>query len=257
MALSFRPIRPEDDAAVAAIIRTVMPEFGADGPGFALHDPEVDFMSRAYAAPGAAYCVVVDEAGRVLGGGGVAPLQGGEPGVCELKKMYFLKEARGGGMGERLLRHLLDVAQALGHRTMYLETLSGMDAAMRLYERVGFRRLCAPMGATGHGGCDTWYAKELTEAPCPITVDWSRIASPSELWESLLHQSGAPEWHGRNLNALRDSWVRGDINRSGPPYAFRFLNRGQAQPALAELADAVLEIARESVREQGGSCAED
>ena len=30
--LIVRPIRPEDDAAVAGIIRAVMPEFGADGP---------------------------------------------------------------------------------------------------------------------------------------------------------------------------------------------------------------------------------
>ena len=36
---TLRPITPADDAAVANIIRTVMPEFGAGGPGFAIHDP--------------------------------------------------------------------------------------------------------------------------------------------------------------------------------------------------------------------------
>ena len=159
--LSFRPIRPEDDLAVAAIIRAVMPEFGAGGPGFAIHDPEVDHMSVAYGAPGAAYFVVETAAGRVIGGGGVAKLDGGEPGVCELRKMYFLRAARGTGMGEKLLRHCLSVAKELGYTTCYLETLTGMDAAMHLYEKVGFRKLCAPMGATGHGGCDRWYAREL------------------------------------------------------------------------------------------------
>lgn len=159
--LSFRPIRPEDDAAVAAVIRTVMPQFGADGPGFAIHDPEVDGMRAAYSVPGAAYFVVEAEDGRVIGGGGIARLEGGEPGVCELRKMYFLDEARGLGMGEKLLRHCLSVATELGYQTCYLETLSGMDAAMRLYEKLGFKKLCAPMGATGHGGCDRWYAREL------------------------------------------------------------------------------------------------
>ncbi|MBS1785699.1 MAG: GNAT family N-acetyltransferase, partial [Acidobacteria bacterium] len=110
MNLSFRPIRPEDDAAVAALIRTVMPEFGADGPGFALHDAEVDAISAAYSKPGAAYFVVVDDADRILGGGGFAPLAGSEDGAeastCELRKMYFLKDIRGTGMGEKLLRHL-------------------------------------------------------------------------------------------------------------------------------------------------------
>ncbi len=159
--LTFRPIRPEDDAAVAAIIRRVMPEFGADGPGFAIHDPEVDHMSTAYSAPGAAYFVVVGEQDRVVGGAGIAALEGGEPGVCELRKMYFLPETRGQGMGETLLRHCLTVAQGLGYRTCYLETLSGMDQAIRLYGKLGFQPLCSPLGRTGHGGCDHWFAREL------------------------------------------------------------------------------------------------
>ncbi len=159
--LRFRPIEPRDDAAVAAVIRTVMPEFGADGPGFAIHDPEVDHMHQAYAAPGAAYFVVVDETDQVVGGGGVAALEGGGPGVCELRKMYFLPEARGLGLGEALLRHCLAVAGELGYRTCYLETLTGMDQALKLYGKLGFRPLCAPLGRTGHGGCDHWFAREL------------------------------------------------------------------------------------------------
>ena len=159
--LTFRPIRPEDDASVAAIIRVVMPEFGADGPGFAIHDPEVTAMSAAYSVAGAIYFVVETPDGRVIGGGGIAKLEGGCDGVCELRKMYFLPEARGTGMGEKLLRHCLSGAKDLGYKTCYLETLTGMDAAMRLYEKVGFQKLCAPMGATGHGGCDRWFAREL------------------------------------------------------------------------------------------------
>ena len=160
--LSFRPIQPEDDAAVAAIIRKVMPEFGADGPGFALHDPEVAHMAAAYSVPGAAYFVVAAEDGRLLGGGGVAKLEGGAEGICELRKMYFLPEARGQGAGEALLRHCLEVAKELGYRTCYLETLTGMDQAIRLYLKLGFQPLCVPLGRTGHGGCDRWFSRELT-----------------------------------------------------------------------------------------------
>ena len=158
--LTLRPITPADDDAVAAIIRKVMPSFGAQGPGFALEDAEVDWMSRAYAGPRAAY-FVVERDGRVLGGGGIGPLAGAADDVCELRKMYFLPEARGHGCGERLLRHCLDRARDLGYRTCYLETLTGMDAAIALYEKLGFRRLAAPMGATGHHGCNRWYALEL------------------------------------------------------------------------------------------------
>ena len=38
--LRIRPIEARDDAAIAAIIRSVMPEFGACGSGFAINDPD-------------------------------------------------------------------------------------------------------------------------------------------------------------------------------------------------------------------------
>jgi putative acetyltransferase len=157
---SIRPIRDDDDAAVAAIIRAVMPEFGAVGDGFAINDPEVDWMSRAYDAPRSAYFVVERE-GVVLGGGGVAPLEGGPDDTCELRKMYFLPAARGLGAGSAMMARCLDAARGFGFTRCYLETLCGMDAAMKLYDRSGFRRIDAPLGATGHGGCNTFYLRDL------------------------------------------------------------------------------------------------
>ncbi len=156
----IRSIRADDDAAMAAVIRTVMPEFGATGSGFAISDPEVDWMSRAYAAPRHAY-FVLERDGRVLGGAGVAPLAGGDADVCELRKMYFLPEARGSGAGAAMMARCLDAARGFGFTRCYLETLTGMDAAMRLYERSGFRRIDAAMGATGHGGCNRFYLLDL------------------------------------------------------------------------------------------------
>ena len=156
----IRPIRAGDDAAMADVIRTVMPEFGATGSGFAISDPEVDWMSRAYAAPRHAY-FVLERDGRVLGGAGVAPLAGGGADVCELRKMYFLPEARGSGAGAAMMARCLDAARGFGFTRCYLETLTGMDAAMRLYERSGFHRIDGPMGATGHGGCNRFYLLDL------------------------------------------------------------------------------------------------
>jgi putative acetyltransferase len=156
----IRPIRSEDDAAIAAIIRTVMPEFGATGCGFAINDPEVDWMSRAYAQPRCAY-FVVEQDGVVVGGAGIAPLEGGDGATCELRKMYFLPQARGRGAGAAAMQRCLQAARDAGFRRCYLETLGGMDAAMKLYERSGFTRIDGPMGATGHGGCNTFYLRAL------------------------------------------------------------------------------------------------
>jgi len=158
--IEIRPIEPRDDAAVAAIIRAVMPEFGADGPGFAIHDAEVDGMYEAYARPRRAY-FVVERNGVVLGGGGIAPLENAEPDVCELRKMYFLPEARGIGAGKAMMQRCLDAARALGFERCYLETLTGMDSAQALYQRSGFTPLSAPMGGTGHFSCDRFFIRDL------------------------------------------------------------------------------------------------
>jgi putative acetyltransferase len=158
--LAIRPIEARDDVAIASIIRTVMPEFGAVGRGFAINDPEVDWMSRAYAQPRSAY-FVVERDGVVLGGGGIAPLDGGEEDICELRKMYFLPQARGQGAGAALMERCLDAGRGFDYRRCYIETLGGMDAAMKLYERSGFQRISAPLGATGHGGCNTFYLRAL------------------------------------------------------------------------------------------------
>lgn len=157
---TIRPIEARDDAAIAAIIRTVMPEFGADGPGFAIHDAEVDAMSIAYARPRSAYFVIEID-GEVLGGAGVAPLDGGDADVCELRKMYFLPALRGLGAGRAAIARCVAAAREFGFRRCYLETLTGMDAAQRLYVANGFERIDRAMGSTGHHGCNRFYLREL------------------------------------------------------------------------------------------------
>jgi putative acetyltransferase len=156
----IRPIEPRDDAAMAAIIRYVMPEFGADGPGFALHDAEVDTLSAAYAQPGRAYFVVESE-GEVVGGAGVAHLEGGDDDLCELRKMYFLPAGRGLGAGSAMMTCCLEAARRLGYKRCYLETLTGMDSAQALYGRFGFMPLEAPLGGTGHFSCDRFFLRDL------------------------------------------------------------------------------------------------
>ncbi len=161
-----RAVRPSDRAGLASLIRTVMPEFGASGPGFAILDPEVDDMPAAYRAARCEYHVVSragdrKRAGTVLGGGGFAPLAGGDEATCELRKMYFLPELRGLGLGQALLERCLSGARRAGFRRMYLETLTNMTHARSLYEKNGFVRLEAPLGATGHYGCNAFYARDL------------------------------------------------------------------------------------------------
>ena len=161
MSFVIRPIEARDNQVIAHIIRTVMPEFGADGPGFAIHDAEVDHMSDSYSAPRSAYFVVELE-GRVLGGGGVAPLTGDSTGlICELRKMYFLPELRGLGAGKALINRCIEAARTFGFKQCYLETLEHMAAARKLYQANGFVEITKPCGNTGHFSCDRFYQLEL------------------------------------------------------------------------------------------------
>ena len=125
-----------------------------------IHDPEVATMSAAYAVPGRAY-FVVERNGAAAGGGGIAKLEGSDPDLCELRKMYFLSSLRGLGAGTALMRRCLDAARSLGYRRCYIETLTGMDTAQTLYLKSGFTPLCAPIGSTGHFACDRYFIRTL------------------------------------------------------------------------------------------------
>ena len=152
---------PGDNTQVAEIIRTVMPEFGASGAGFAIHDREVDDMFLAYSGPRCSYFVCEID-GRIIGGGGIAPLQGGDENTCELKKMYFLPEGRGKGLGQIVLKKCIKAASEKGFRYCYLETFNTMQDAMKLYEKNGFIKIPGALGNTGHFACDTFYQLDLS-----------------------------------------------------------------------------------------------
>lgn len=156
----LRPIQKEDNQAMAHVIRTVMPEFGACGPGFAINDAEVSSMFEAYSLDRCRYFVVCEE-NRIVGGAGVAPLEGGEVQMCELRKMYLMPGTRGKGLGRKLMEACLKAAGEMGYKRCYLETLTNMIQARSLYEKNGFKPLPKPMGNTGHTGCNCWYLKEI------------------------------------------------------------------------------------------------
>jgi putative acetyltransferase len=161
----IRPIEPGDDPAVARLIRTVMPEFGAAGPGTAFHDAEVSAMSQAYSRPGWRYFVAVDGAGELLAGAGIAPLPEADGETAELRKMYAHAAARGLGIGRALLEVCLGAAREHGYRRVYLETLPQMGAAQALYRKLGFQELAQRRGETGHHACGLYFQRELEPRP--------------------------------------------------------------------------------------------
>ena len=156
----IREVLEKDNTALAAVIRRVLVDIGVPKIGTAYADPELDYMHKTYLKEKAAY-FVLEEKGIIIGGAGIAPLEGGEPTVCELQKMYFLEEARGKGLGEKMIDHCLDYARKEGFELCYIETLPYMKAAQKLYIKKGFEYIDGPMGTTGHTSCNIWLTKRL------------------------------------------------------------------------------------------------
>ena len=78
--------------------------------------------------------------GAAAASGAFHPLAGE---CCEIKLMYARPAFLGNGLGLRILEELLARARKAGYRLARLETATFMRAAIRTYERAGFRR-CAP-----------------------------------------------------------------------------------------------------------------
>jgi putative acetyltransferase len=158
--IQIREIQKQDNAQIAAVIREVFISDNYPKTGTAFADAQLDFMFEAYDNPRAAY-FVVEENGKIIGGGGVSQLENSTENICELQKMYFLQEARGKGIGLQMIEKCLDKATEFGYEKCYLETLPEMLAAQSLYKKVGFEYLCEPLGNTGHTTCPVWMLKNL------------------------------------------------------------------------------------------------
>ncbi|EOX4213164.1 GNAT family N-acetyltransferase [Vibrio cholerae] len=160
MRVEIVPIRPEFDAEICQIIQSVGAEFGAIGKGFGPSDAEVLAMSQYYREQDrSAYFVALLE-GKVVGGGGIAPFAG-HADLCELKKLFLLPTSRGHGVGRALSEHCLNFAKQQGYAKCYLDTLSSMTQAVKLYQQLGFEHLTQPMAGTEHNGCNVWMLKSL------------------------------------------------------------------------------------------------
>ena len=77
------------------------------------------------------------------------------------RTLTFYPEARGYGLGQQLVKKCLEKAKQLGYQICYLETVTRMKQANKLYEKLGFQLLSQPMGSTGHSACDRQFAKQI------------------------------------------------------------------------------------------------
>lgn len=153
MSVLIREIEAKDNRAVADLIRKVLIEFDVPKVGTAYADTALDQMYESYQAKEKGIYFVIEEDGVIIGSAGVCQLDNYIGPVCELQKMYFLKQARGRGFGAQMMQKCLDTAKSLGFEKCYLETMPQMEAAQVLYRKTGFEYIDGPIGDTGHHSC--------------------------------------------------------------------------------------------------------
>ena len=156
----LREATADDSAAIRAVVVAVMDEYGLSSD-LELNDADLRDLAGSYRGRGGSFRVVTSIEGDVVGCGGLYPVDERE---AEIRRMYLLPEARGLGIGRRLLEELISLAKERRFERVVLETASVLKEAISLYRKRGF--VPTPLRGAALRQCDQAYALQLgSDAP--------------------------------------------------------------------------------------------
>ncbi len=158
--MRIREIQFNDNSQIESIIKSIFIELQLPLTGTVYEDVETTQMFESYQEEKAVY-FVMEAGGEVKGGAGIKALDSKDTSICELQKMYLSHEIRGKGFSKQLLEVCLKAAKKMGYTQCYLETLSELKTAQKLYKQYGFEYLETSMGNTGHSSCGVRMIKTL------------------------------------------------------------------------------------------------
>lgn len=142
--IEIRPIREHEIPEAKRVIFTVAFELfgGADTLEESIAKfsaqgklAEIDEFQKNYFDNGGTFLVTV-LGNRIIGTGAIKYL---EEGVCEIKRMWLLREYHGQGYGYQMMQRLLSVARESGYSVVRLETDPIVQTrAVNFYKKIGF-----------------------------------------------------------------------------------------------------------------------
>ena len=132
MAFEFRRGRA-DEPPGRELLRELIDFFDATYPGRAARPGSVT-TAEEMVPPHGAFLVGYED-GRPIAIGGVRRL---DDGVCEIKRMYVVPEARSRGAGRALLQALEDAARELGYARVRLDAGPEQTHSRALFQRTGY-----------------------------------------------------------------------------------------------------------------------
>ncbi len=139
-------IRPATEADLPAVGSVTVEAYRVNGYLEGTDDYADKLADAVSRFRGAELLVAVDDSGEVLGSvtvvlPGTPYAEISRPGELEFRMLSVAESARGRGVGEALVRAVIDRARKAGVGQVVLSSSAKMAAAHRLYERLGFTRL--------------------------------------------------------------------------------------------------------------------
>lgn len=120
------------------IIKTLFDEYAAMlgvDLCFQDYDNEIKTLPGKYAPPyGRLY--IAEYEGKPAGCAALRPIN---QEICEMKRLYVKCEYRKLGIGILLAETLINEAKIIPYKTILLDTLTRLEAAVKMYKKLGFR----------------------------------------------------------------------------------------------------------------------
>jgi putative acetyltransferase len=134
----IRAATNQDIPSIKNVVFSSLSEFGLY-PDPSGKDKDLNDIESSYLSNNGFFGVVVHmETNLIVGCFGLFPAHDG---VCELRKMYVLKETRGKGLGKFILDTAIYTAREKHYKKIILETISPLTTAIFLYKRYGFKEI--------------------------------------------------------------------------------------------------------------------
>ena len=127
--LIHKATKSDDIAAMKTLFRAYAEWLGVDlcFQGF---EAEMARFPKGYV-----HLLIAKKGGKPVG---AVALKEHDADTCEMKRLYLLPEAQGTGAGRAMCERLMADAKSLGYKTMLLDSLRRLEAAVALYRKLGF-----------------------------------------------------------------------------------------------------------------------
>ncbi len=100
-------------------------------------EEELASLPGKYAAP-YGEILLAEFDGKMAGCVAVRAIKGD---ICEMKRLYVKDEFRGLSIGKKLAEEIIKKAKQLNYKKMQLDTLERLQAAMGIYQQLGFKKI--------------------------------------------------------------------------------------------------------------------